>query len=252
MKTVKLLSQSDEEFYIPLAATRLSEALNAEIECHYDEDDDDHSSTSGAGDEGHGSNVTDVVTVNGCKGKHFRGKCSATLSLTANEKVTSAALGKVADFLTHYETVEVMLSFEPPFTSEDIQDIVQQWYADFISVDKILLLDILAAANFLVRLFDGRRCIYIVQDVVCCRSVLTKHDDSQLQSIQPLLKLAVLAISIQMNGKSPNELRPMFGISNDLNDPKEKERVRDENEWAFEARRQFESKDESRTCNNNE
>lgn len=220
MKTVKLLSQSDEEFYIPLAATRLSEALNAEIECHYDEDDDDHSSTSGAGDECHGSDLTDVVTGNGCKGKHFRGKCSATLSLTANEKVTSAALDKVADFLTHYETVEVMLSFEPPFTSEDIQDIVQQWYADFISVDKILLLDILAAANFL--------------------------------SIQPLLKLAVLAISIQMNGKSPNELRPMFGISNDLNDPKEKERVRDENEWAFEARRQFESKDESRTCNNNE
>ncbi|EED95614.1 hypothetical protein THAPSDRAFT_267929 [Thalassiosira pseudonana CCMP1335] len=196
MKTVKLLSQSDEEFYIPLAATRLSEALNAEIECHYDEDDDDHSSTSGAGDECHGSDLTDVVTV------------------------TSAALDKVADFLTHYETVEVMLSFEPPFTSEDIHDIVQQWYADFISVDKILLLDILAAANFL--------------------------------SIQPLLKLAVLAISVQMNGKSPNELRPMFGISNDLNDPKEKERVRDENQWAFEARRQFESKDESRTCNNNE
>ena len=61
-----------------------------------------------------------------------------------------------------------------------------------------------------------------------------------LQSIQPLLKLAVLAISVDINGKSPDEIRPIFGISNDLDDPKEKARVKAENEWALEARRQFE------------
>jgi len=32
----------------------------------------------------------------------------------------------------------------------------------------------------------------------------------------------------------------MFGISNNLDDPEQKARVMKENEWAFEARRQFE------------
>lgn len=63
---------------------------------------------------------------------------------------------------------------------------------------------------------------------------------STLQGIQPLLKLAVLAMSININGKSPETLRPMFGISNNLNDSEQKTRVMEENEWAFEARRQFE------------
>jgi hypothetical protein len=60
-----------------------------------------------------------------------------------------------------------------------------------------------------------------------------------LQSIQPLLKLSVLALSININGKSPDILRPMFGISNNLDDPEQKARVMKENEWAIEARRQF-------------
>jgi hypothetical protein len=60
-----------------------------------------------------------------------------------------------------------------------------------------------------------------------------------LQSIQPLLKLSVLALSININGKSPDILRPMFGISNNLDDPEQKARVMKENEWEIEARRQF-------------
>ena len=63
---------------------------------------------------------------------------------------------------------------------------------------------------------------------------------STLQSIQPLLKLSVLAMSININGKSPETLRPMFGMSNNLNDSEQQARVMKENEWAFEARRQFE------------
>ena len=62
------------------------------------------------------------------------------------------------------------------------------------------------------------------------------------QSIQPLLKLAALAISIEMNGKTPDEIRPMFGISNDLNNPAEKARVKAENEWAIESRRRFDER----------
>ena len=45
-----------------------------------------------------------------------------------------------------------------------------------------------------------------------------------------------------MNGKTPDEIRPMFGISNDLNDPVEKARVEAENEWAIESRRRYDER----------
>ena len=57
------------------------------------------------------------------------------------------------------------------------------------------------------------------------------------KSIQPLLKLAALAMSLRINGKSPDSLRPMFGISNNLDDPQQKARVMKENEWVSKARR---------------
>ena len=56
------------------------------------------------------------------------------------------------------------------------------------------------------------------------------------KSIQPLLQLAALAMSISINGKSPDSLRPMFGISNNLDDPQQKARVIKENEWVSKAK----------------
>eukprot|EP00956_Cyclotella_meneghiniana_P000066 scaffold143_cov58-Cyclotella_meneghiniana.AAC.2 len=188
MKTIRLLGNNDQEHLIPLEATAISEVIQAEVECQ--EDIDDYSSD-------HENDVCCVV---------------ATLSLGGNKEITNAALSKVSDFLSHYVKDE-MVPIEPPFTSNRICDIVnQEWYAEFITagVDHTLLLEIIAAANFL--------------------------------SIQPLLKLAALAISIEMNGKTPNEIRPMFGISNDLNDPVEKARVKAENEWATESRRRFDER----------
>eukprot|EP00985_Skeletonema_marinoi_P001653 scaffold665_cov148-Skeletonema_marinoi.AAC.9 len=184
VKNVKLISIEGDAFQIPISCCQ-SEVINCELECHSSEDE------NGSSDEA--QNGTDSFI---------------TLSLTAS-KIHSSALRKVADFMMHFEEEE-MTSFSPPFTTENLGEIVQQWYADFITtgVDHSLLTDIIAAANFL--------------------------------SIQPLLKLSVLAMSININGKSPETLRPMFGISNNLNDSEQKARVMKENEWAFEARRQFE------------
>ncbi|KAL3803888.1 hypothetical protein HJC23_004050 [Cyclotella cryptica] len=194
MKTIKLLGNNCEEVVIPLAATTISEVLLSEIECHEEnlaaDDYDDNA-------------------------------CVASLSLTRNKEITSAALRKVADFLTHYATCGEMTPFEPPFTSANLKDIVKEkWYRDFITVgvDRKLLLDLIAAANFL--------------------------------SIQPLLKLAALAISLEINGNTPNEIRHIFGISNDLSNPEQKERVRAENEWAYQARRQYDEEIISVTRNN--
>ncbi|KAL7447306.1 hypothetical protein ACHAXM_010834 [Skeletonema potamos] len=183
VKTVKLISKEGDAFEIPISCCRLSEVIDCELECHSSDEDKPNNDEQDENDS------------------------CVTLSLTAS-RIHSPALRKVADFLMHFE-VEEMTSFEPPFTSENIEEIVQKWFADFITegVDHSLLLDIISAANFL--------------------------------SIQPLLKLSVLALSININGKSPDILRPMFGISNNLDDPEQKARVMKENEWEIEARRQF-------------
>ena len=48
--------------------------------------------------------------------------------------------------------------------------------------------------------------------------------------------------SIGINGRTADEIRPIFGISNNLDDPKEKERVRAENEWAAQSRHHYEER----------
>lgn len=212
MKTIKLLGSDCEEFEIPLAATTISDVLLSEIECHEDD----------FGPDGHNDDV-----------------CVATLSLTCNKLITPAALRKVAAFVTHYVTEEEMTPFEPPFTSENLDDIVkEQWYRDFITigVDRMLLLDLIAAANFLVS--HGNQRI-MLEDLIVLLTLLFLFF-SCAQSIQPLLKLAALAISLEINGKTPNEIRHIFGISNDLSNPEERKRVRAENEWAHESRRHCE------------
>ncbi|KAL7496495.1 hypothetical protein ACHAWT_004716 [Skeletonema menzelii] len=184
VKTVQLISVEGDAFQVPLSCCHLSEVIYCELECHSDDEDEPKNETQNG--------------TNSC----------LTLSLTAS-RIRSSALQKVTDFLIHFEEEE-MIPFSPPFSTENLGEIVQKWYADFITlgVDHSLLTDIISAANFL--------------------------------GIQPLLKLAVLAMSININGKSPETLRPMFGISNNLNDSEQKTRVMEENEWAFEARRQFE------------
>lgn len=130
IKTVKLISKEGDEFEIPISCCQLSEVIHCELECHSsDEDETNHD----AQDE--------------------NDSC-ITLSLTAS-RIHSSALRKVADFLMHFEEEE-MTSFEPPFASENIEEFVQKWFADFITegVDHSLLLDIISAANFLVSALD--------------------------------------------------------------------------------------------------
>ena len=132
MKSVKLLSDNGDAFFIPLAAARLSEVLGSEIECQNDDENSD--SDGGVGLESHETND------------------SCMTSTIAANRVSSIVLRKVADFLTYYVTEEEMTNFEPPFATENICDIVQEWYAEFITVnvDRVLLLDLISVANFLV------------------------------------------------------------------------------------------------------
>lgn len=127
MKTIRLVGNNNQEYLIPLEATAISEVIQAEVECQEEEDIDDLDHEN--------NNI-----------------CVATLSLDGNREITNAALSKVSDFLSHYVQDE-MTPIEPPFTSNRIRNIVkQEWYAEFITVgvDHTLLLEVIAAANFLV------------------------------------------------------------------------------------------------------
>lgn len=127
VKTVKLISVEGDAFEIPFSCCHLSEVINCELECHSSEDEDERNREVQDG--------TDSCI---------------TLSLTAS-RIHSSALRKVTEFLIHFEEEE-MFPFSPPFTTENLGEIVQKWYADFITtgVDHSLLTDIISAANFLV------------------------------------------------------------------------------------------------------
>jgi len=94
--------------------------------------------------------------------------------------VPTAVLRKVVDYMTHH-VEEEMTPIQTPFKSSVLNEIVQQWYADYCQVDRNMLFDLVAAANYM--------------------------------DIKPLLDLTCLAVSVLIKGKSAQELREMFNIA---------------------------------------
>mmetsp|Transcript_22397 Transcript_22397/g.21531 ORF Transcript_22397/g.21531 Transcript_22397/m.21531 type:complete len:220 (-) Transcript_22397:13-672(-) len=138
-------------------------------------------------------------------------------------KIKSKTLSNVAHFLTHYVTIEEMQYFKTPLESNKLDDIVQpKWYADFIleisnnvHPNENLLHDILLAADFL--------------------------------NIQPLLRLAVLAVSCDITGRPVEELKHIFNVN--IHDPKEQEAVQQENKWAMTAKEKFIQEQQNKIIN---
>ena len=97
--------------------------------------------------------------------------------------VSSPILEKVIEYCTHYQG-DNMTPIQTPLKSNKLEDMVQPWYADYVKVPKDTLFDLVAAANYM--------------------------------DIKPLLDLTCLAVSILIKGKSAEELREMFNISEDF------------------------------------
>jgi S-phase kinase-associated protein 1 len=112
--------------------------------------------------------------------------------------VSGEVLTKVIEFCQHNQ-VEEMTPIQTPLKSNKLEDLVQPWYASFVKVDKNMLFDLVAAANYL--------------------------------DIRPLLDLTCLAVSILIKGKSAAELRQMFNISEEFT-PEEQAQIQRENQWA--------------------
>ena len=62
--------------------------------------------------------------------------------------VRSAVLTKVIEYCTHYQA-DPMTPITTPLKSSKVEEVVQQWYADFVKVEQVLLFELVTAANFM-------------------------------------------------------------------------------------------------------
>jgi S-phase kinase-associated protein 1 len=116
--------------------------------------------------------------------------------------VAAPVLQKVIEYCRHHEDVEPMTTIQTPLKSTKLEDLVQKWYAEYVAVERDLLFDLVAAANYM--------------------------------DIKPLLDLTCLAVSIIIKGKSAAELRQMFNIPSEFTQEENAQIVR-ENQWVENA-----------------
>jgi S-phase kinase-associated protein 1 len=112
--------------------------------------------------------------------------------------VKSSILSKVIEYCTHYQTVEPMTPITTPLKSPKIEEVVQQWYADFVKVDQAVLFELVTSANFM--------------------------------DIKPLLDLTCFAVAVLIKGKSADEIRTIFNISSDYA-PDEEVKAAEDTKW---------------------
>ncbi|KAI1114781.1 E3 ubiquitin ligase complex SCF subunit scon-3 [Nemania sp. NC0429] len=112
--------------------------------------------------------------------------------------VTEPVLRKVIEWCEHHRK-------DPPSTNEDDNDNrkkttdIDEWDQKFMQVDQEMLFEIILASNYL--------------------------------DIKPLLDVGCKTVANMIKGKSPEEIRKTFNITNDFT-PEEEEQIRRENEWA--------------------
>ncbi|KAH6610309.1 e3 ubiquitin ligase complex scf subunit scon-3 [Trichoderma cornu-damae] len=112
--------------------------------------------------------------------------------------VNEAVLRKVVEWCEHHRN-------DPVTTPDDESDArkkttdIEEWDQKFMQVDQEMLFEIILASNFL--------------------------------DIKPLLDVGCKTVANMIKGKSPEEIRKTFNITNDFS-AEEEEQIRRENEWA--------------------
>ncbi|KAH8596973.1 SCF complex subunit Skp1 [Bisporella sp. PMI_857] len=112
--------------------------------------------------------------------------------------VNEAVLTKVLEWCKHHVN-------DPKPAAEDDSDSrkkttdIEEWDQKFMQVDQEMLFEIILAANYL--------------------------------DIKALLDVGCKTVANMIKGKSPEEIRKTFNITNDFT-PEEEEQIRRENEWA--------------------
>lgn len=95
---------------------------------------------------------------------------------------------------------------------------IEEWDQKFMQVDQEMLFEIILVSYF----------NYLVIFIVLCADLLQA---SNYLDIKPLLDVGCKTVANMIKGKSPEEIRKTFNITNDFT-PEEEEQIRRENEWA--------------------
>lgn len=111
--------------------------------------------------------------------------------------VDSKILEKVIAYLTHHKDNKAT-ELEKPLKNK-LEDSISKWDKEFLEMDQPTLLEVIMAANYL--------------------------------NIKDLLELTCAKVADMIKGKTPQQIRDMFGIENDFT-PEEEEKIREENKWA--------------------
>jgi S-phase kinase-associated protein 1 len=93
-------------------------------------------------------------------------------------EVSADVLEKVIEYCRYYQENDRMIPIERPLRSCIIEELVQEWYANFVKIDNKQVQALLSAAHFM--------------------------------DIEPLLQLTCAAMAILLSGKSDSEIREMF------------------------------------------
>ena len=114
--------------------------------------------------------------------------------------VKSNILKKIKEYLEHYENTEPK-EIERPLQSQNFKECVDEWDFNYIDVDLDLIFELILGANYM--------------------------------DIKPLLELASAKVASIIKGKTTEEIRKTFGITNDFT-PEEEQQIIEENKWCME------------------
>jgi S-phase kinase-associated protein 1 len=121
------------------------------------------------------------------------------------ETVKIAVLRKVCEFLAHLSADAKPLEIQKPLKSANLAELtpaLDAWDIEFVGCDKEMLFELILAANFM--------------------------------DIKHLLDLTCATVASMIKGKTPEEIRKTFNITNDFT-PEEEAQVREENKWCEDA-----------------
>ena len=114
--------------------------------------------------------------------------------------VKSNILKKIKEYLEHYENTEPK-EIERPLPSQNFKECVDEWDFNYIEVDLDMIFEIILGANYM--------------------------------DIKPLLELASAKVASIIKGKTTDEIRKTFNITNDFT-PEEEQQIIEENKWCME------------------
>ena len=121
------------------------------------------------------------------------------IEFTANN-VKGNILKKIVEYLEHYKDTEPK-EIERPLPSQNFKECVDEFDFNFTEIDLDMLFEIILASNYL--------------------------------DIKPLQELASAKVASILKGKTTEEIRRTFGITNEFT-PEEEQQIIEENKWCME------------------